>query len=123
MARAYFAYRKATEKIHPRYLFGCPSECAEHNYDRYRVEKCEDCPLKDKDRFFERETIKDWRLRLGKNWQKFRFNEVKNILFTVMQFETVNRSKLSVKNNYLLNIFLSERNFYDAKERYEQNQN
>lgn len=41
------------------------------------------------------------------------FDETLQILYSVMSFEDAPKERLSVKNNLLLNIYLSERQFRD----------
>jgi hypothetical protein len=115
LARAYFEHRKATINLHPRYRFLCPTEC-EKGFNEKRRTKCDTCPLKSKEEDFKAKTLKAWRAKLGRKASKFNFERMFSLMSTVAGLEDKSTDQISAKNYFYLSIYLSEKNYAQAKD-------
>jgi hypothetical protein len=113
LARAFFEHRKATSKIHPRYRFLCPTECEKQGFNPKRSKKCEGCELYAPEKLFKSNVLRAWKTKLSRH--KFTFEKMYSVLATVSNLEGKPKSEISAKNYHILSVYLSERNFSEAK--------
>jgi hypothetical protein len=114
LARAYFEHRKAISKIHPRYRFLCPTECEKGGFNPKRLKKCEGCALYAPEKEFRSKVLKAWKRKLRRH--SFTFEKMFSVLSTISGLEGKPKSEISAKNYQILNVFLSEKNFSEAKD-------
>lgn len=64
----------------------------------------------------------DWRAKVGRYSEKFRFDDLLNLLQSVIGYEDVPPEKLSVRSAYLLSAYLAEKNIKERIENWEREQ-
>lgn len=110
MAWKYIYFRKKISRQNPKF-FSCPIVCA---YEKTKNSYCDSCDKKKLFDNFQEKTVEAWRKEIGKDSEKFRFDDVFTILKTVIELENLPPEKMSVKTSRILDVYLAEK----AKEAY-----
>lgn len=99
-------------------MLSCPVECPISGFNLKRSKFCDGCDHKKIAEDFKKKVETEWRQKLGKASEKYRFERLHNLLLQVIGYEDVKADNLSVKSAYFLTVYLSERNKKERIENY-----
>lgn len=91
----------------------CPTDCADEGYSRSRTDYCQECEITPRKELFRNSTIEAWEKRLKEKAKDYDFDKVLSMVYEVMDFEEMPKEKLTVYSAKLLQIYLSERQYFD----------
>lgn len=103
-------------------MLSCPVECPLTGFNLKRSKFCDGCDHKKIADDFRQKVEEEWRQKLGRVSQKYRFDDLYDLLLQVIGYEDVPAEKLSVKSACFLTIYLSERNKRDRIEAWKKEQ-
>jgi len=108
VASEYFEYLRAIGILSSTYE-DCPFECpnAEKKYDRNRNKNCNQCPKRQQQAIFEKQSREIVQIKLGD--VKFEFEKVLRTLHRIATLEGYSPDKVTLFNSVLLGVFVDER--------------
>lgn len=121
LCRKYIFNEQKRKNIDLKFL-DCPVECPIKGIDLRRNKFCGDCDHKKVADEFRQKVETEWRQKLKTESKKYRFDDLYNLLQSVIGYEDISPDKLSVKSAYFLSVYLSERNKKDKIESWKREQ-
>lgn len=93
----------------------CPFEClfAAKQYDFYRSKKCTECPHRIAEEKFKADFEDLIGAIFGQTAFLYKFDKYSKVLFSVISYEEMPKTELSVKNARMLDVYLREKSRFD----------